>query len=100
LNKDERIREAQNQARGLLIVAKIDEERINRVWEGFGDDYFLRHSATKSPGTLERFLKQGYKERPLVMASRRSGRRTEIFIYLAIKTICFALITSILISWD
>ncbi|HOW77223.1 MAG TPA: [protein-PII] uridylyltransferase [Candidatus Competibacteraceae bacterium] len=97
IDKDERIREVQNQARRLLHVAKIDEERINRVWEGFGDDYFLRHSADEITWHTRSILKRGHKERPLVMARDDPGRGgTEIFIYTRDQDNLFALITSIL----
>ena len=97
IDKEERIREVQHQARRLLHVAKINEERINRVWEGFGDDYFLRHSADEVTWHTRAILKQGYKARPLVMARDDPGRGgTEIFIYTRDQDNLFALITSIL----
>ncbi|MCB1823011.1 MAG: HD domain-containing protein, partial [Candidatus Competibacteraceae bacterium] len=66
IDKEERIREAQAQARQRLHATKIDGKRINRVWEGFGDDYFLRHSADEIAWHTRAILKKGYHERPLV----------------------------------
>ena len=97
IDKDERIREAQTQARQRLQATRIDEERINRVWESFGDDYFLRHSADEIIWHTRAIIKKGHDERPLVMARddpRRGG--TEIFIYTLDQDNLFALITSLL----
>lgn len=97
IDKEERIREAQHQARRLLHRAKIDEQRINHVWDGFGDDYFLRHSADEITWHTRAILKQGHKARPLVMARDDPGRGgTEIFIYTRDQDNLFALITSVL----
>ncbi len=97
IDKEERIRDVQNQARRLLQVAKIDEERINHVWEGFGDDYFLRHAADEITWHTRAIIKHGYKERPLVMGRADPGRGgTEIFIYTRDQDNLFALITSVL----
>jgi len=97
IDKEERIREVQAQARQRLHVTKIDEARINRVWEGFGDDYFLRHSADEITWHTRAILKKGYSEQPLVMARADPSRGgTEIFIYTLDQDNLFALITSIL----
>ncbi|HHW77891.1 MAG TPA: [protein-PII] uridylyltransferase [Xanthomonadaceae bacterium] len=97
IDKEERIREVQAQARQRLQVTIIDGERINRVWEGFGDDYFLRHSADEITWHTRAILKKGHDERPLVMARDDPGRGgTEIFIYTRDQDNLFALITSIL----
>ncbi len=97
IDKEERIREAQTQARQRLHATKIDEARINRVWEGFGDDYFLRHSADEITWHTRAILKKGYDEQPLVMARDDPNRGgTEIFIYTLDQDNLFALITSIL----
>ncbi|MDG4598018.1 MAG: [protein-PII] uridylyltransferase [Candidatus Contendobacter sp.] len=97
IDKEERIREVQAQARQRLHATKIDEARINRVWEGFGDDYFLRHSVDEITWHTRAILKQGYKGQPLVMARADSSRGgTEIFIYTLDQDNLFALITSIL----
>lgn len=97
IDKEERICEAQTQARSRLYAAKIDEERINRVWEGFGDDYFLRHSADEIAWHTRAILKKGHSERPLIMARDDPSRGgTEIFIYTRDQDNLFALIVSIL----
>ncbi|MBL8250487.1 MAG: [protein-PII] uridylyltransferase [Candidatus Competibacter sp.] len=97
LDKDERIREVQAQARRQLSVTKIDRERIDQVWEGFGDDYFLRHSADEITWHTRAILKKRHDPRPLVMARDDPGRGgTEIFIYTRDQDNLFALITSVL----
>lgn len=97
IDKEERIREVQTQARQRLLATRIDEARIDWVWEGFGDDYFLRHSIDEIAWHTRAILKKGYNEQPLVLARadpQRGG--TEIFIYTLDQDNLFALITSIL----
>ncbi len=97
IDKEERIREVQAQTRQRLQVTKIDEQRINRVWEGFGDDYFLRHSADEITWHTRAILKKGHGAQPLVMARDDPVRGgTEIFIYTRDQDNLFALMTSIL----
>ncbi len=97
IDKEERIREVQTQARQRLHITKIDEARINRVWESFVDDYFLRHAADEITWHTRAILKKGHDERPLVMARDDPNRGgTEIFIYTLDQDNLFALITSIL----
>jgi len=97
IDKDERIREVQAQAREQLKITKIEGARIDRVWEGFGDDYFLRHSADEITWHTRAIIKKGHDPRPLVMARDDPGRGgTEIFIYTRDQDNLFALITSIL----
>ncbi len=97
IDKEERIREVQTQARRRLQGAQIAAERIDAVWEGFGDDYFLRHSADEITWHTRAILKRGHDERSLVMARDDPGRGgTEIFIYTRDQDNLFALITSIL----
>ncbi len=97
IDKEERLSEVQAQARHQLSLTKIDRERIDQVWEGFGDDYFLRHSADEITWHTRAILKKRHDPRPLVMAREDPGRGgTEIFIYTRDQDNLFALITSIL----
>ncbi|MFZ1642319.1 MAG: [protein-PII] uridylyltransferase [Candidatus Contendobacter sp.] len=97
IDKEERIREVQAQTRQRLRATRIDEARINRVWESFGDDYFLRHSADEITWHTRAIIKKGYDERPLIMARDDPNRGgTEIFIHTLDQDNLFALITSIL----
>ncbi len=97
IDKEERIREVQARARRRLQVAKIDERRINSVWDSFGDDYFLRHAADEIAWHTRAILKRGHKEQPLVMTRDDLGRGgTEVFIYTRDQDNLFALMTSIL----
>jgi len=97
LDKEERLREIQAQARQRLSITKIDGERIDQVWEGFGDDYFLRHTVDEIAWHTRAILKKRHDPRPLVMACDDPGRGgTEIFIYTRDQDNLFALITSIL----
>jgi len=97
VDKEERIRETQAQARQRLRLTKLDQEHINWIWEGFGDDYFLRHPADEIIWHTRAILKRGHRKRPLVMARDDPSRGgTEIFIYTLDQDNLFALITSAL----
>jgi len=97
IDKDGRIQEVQAQARQQLSLTKIDGERIAQVWEGFGDDYFLRHSSDEITWHTRAILKKRHDPRPLVMARDDPSRGgMEIFIYTRDQDNLFALITSIL----
>ncbi len=84
IDKEERIKEAQAQAMAQLCKCKqgIDERRLEAVWGGFSDDYFLRYSPEEIAWHSRAVLKQEKEDRALVLARDdpiRGG--AEIFIY-------------------
>jgi [protein-PII] uridylyltransferase len=97
IDKEERIRETQGQARNRLTTNGIDNRRINAVWDGFGDDYFLRHSADEIVWHTRAILKKADDGRPLVLARQDRGRGgTQIFVYTRDQDQIFAVTTSTL----
>ena len=94
IHRDQRIREVQQQARQQLGT-RLDPAQIEPIWERFGDDYFLRHTADEVVWHTRAILKHAQDERPLVMARddpQRGG--LDIFIHTLDQDNLFALITS------
>lgn len=97
IDKEERIRATQSEARVQLLKKGIDEKRIERAWHGFNDDYFLRHSGDEVAWHTRAILKKADDGRLLVMARQDTSRGgTEIFIYTRDQDNLFALTTSVL----
>jgi len=96
-DKEERIHEAQSQARARLLRQGLTDERIKMAWRSFSDDYFLRHSPDEIAWHTRTVLKKANDGRALVMARQDATRGgTEIFIYTRDQDNLFALITSVL----
>jgi [protein-PII] uridylyltransferase len=82
IDKEERIKEAQLQARIELRKQGIDERRVREVWRGFSEDYFLRYSPDEIVWHTRAVLKQAEDGRSLVLAREDAARGgTEIFVY-------------------
>ncbi|HXH02770.1 MAG TPA: [protein-PII] uridylyltransferase [Candidatus Competibacteraceae bacterium] len=95
--KAERIQEVQEEARVRLRQKGIQEARIETVWQGFSDDYFLRHSADEVAWHTRAVLKKADDGRALVLARRDTARGgTEVFVYTRDQDNLFALITAVL----
>lgn len=91
IDKNERIREIQSQACVLLRAREVNEKRIKELWRGFGDEYFLRHSADEIAWHGRAILKKAQDDRALVLARQDEGRGgTEIFIFVRDQEDIFA----------
>ncbi|TCO83707.1 UTP--GlnB (protein PII) uridylyltransferase GlnD [Plasticicumulans lactativorans] len=100
LDKEECIREIQSAARAHLARTGIDRTRIDAVWSGFGDDYFLRYSPDEIAWHTRAILKK--KEStplpPVLVLAREDAARggTELFIYARDQKNLFATIVAVL----
>lgn len=95
IDKDERIREVQALARESLGKQGIDDKRIREVWRGFGDDYFLRHTADEVVWHTRAVLKKADDGRSLVLAREDTLRGgTDIFVYTRDREGVFARMVS------
>ncbi|MFO1433459.1 MAG: [protein-PII] uridylyltransferase [Candidatus Competibacteraceae bacterium] len=82
IDKEERIKEAQAQALIQLCRQGIEEHRIEDVWQGFSEDYFLRYSPEEIVWHTRAVLRKEQDERALVLARDDPVRGgTEIFVY-------------------
>ena len=68
IERAELVRETREEAGRLVAKAGIDAERAAELWDNFGDDYFLRHSADEIRWHTTNILDAG--------GDRRHGRLT------------------------
>ena len=82
IDKDERIGQIQTAALNELLKRNIDQKRIEVVWQGFNDDYFLRYSVDEIVWHTRAILKKADDDRALVLIQRNPARGgTEVFLY-------------------
>ncbi len=97
LNKDELIRETQEQARELLRSQGMDDARIDKVWHGLSEDYFLRYSNEEIAWHTGAIADSAAQDLPLVLLRRETARGgTELFLHARNDDQLFALATSVL----
>ena len=88
-------RETRDEAGELVADSGIDTEIASALWENFGDDYFLRHSADEIRWHTSNILQAGAADTPLVLV--RDGRGgIEVFVYAPDREFLFAASASIL----
>ena len=89
------VRETRDAAARLLADSGIDAGAAARLWDNFGDDYFLRHSADEIRWHASNILDSAAADIPLVLV--RDGRGgIEIFVYAPDREFLFAASASIL----
>ena len=87
--------ETRDAAARLVADAGIGPERAAALWDSFGDDYFLRHSADEILWHTSNILDANAADIPLVLV--RDGRGgTEVFVYAPDREFLFAASASIL----
>ena len=89
------VRETRDDAARLVADSGVDAEAAAGLWDNFGADYFLRHSADEIRWHTSNVLDAGAADIPLVLV--RDGRGgIEIFVYAPDREFLFAASTSIL----
>ena len=95
IERAELARETRDEVSRLVTGAGIETERAAALWNNFGDDYFLRHSADEIYWHTSNILDAGTADTPLVLV--RDGRGgLEIFVYAPDREFLFAASASIL----
>ena len=95
IERAELARETREEAGALVAGIGIDTRRAATLWDNFGDDYFVRHSADEIRWHTSNILDAGAADIPLVLV--RDGRGgTEIFVYAPDREFLFAASASIL----
>lgn len=91
IDQSEHIAEMRGEARRLLHIYGSREETIDRVWQSFPDEYFLRYTADEIAWQTQGILQSDHAERPLILIRHQTKRGgTEIFIYTPIDDRLFA----------
>ena len=97
VDKAQYVEGIQQQVLVELLRKRIDQQRIEAVWQGFSDDYFLRYSADEIVWHTRAILKKADDGRALVLARHNPAHSgTEIFIYTRDVAGVFAYTTAIL----
>lgn len=83
IDKDGRIAEIKAEARALLDGRLPRGAAADSIWQGLGDDYFIRHSPDEIARHTTAIAQQGTNKQPLVLVQELTGRGgSEIFIYM------------------
>ncbi len=97
LEKEELINEVKQEAQDRLAHSGIEAGRAQAIWNAFGDDYFLRHSADEVAWHTHSIAQAAAEDMPLVMIRRYTSRgSTELFVYSIDFPQLFALTTEVL----
>ena len=95
IERAELARETRDEAGRLVAGAGIEAEQAAVLWDNFGDDYFLRHSADEICWHTSNILGAGAADIPIVLV--RDGRGgIEVFVYAPDRKFLFAASASIL----
>ena len=95
IERAEIVLETRDEAGRLVVDTGVDFEMGAALWDNFGDDYFLRHSADEIRWHTENILNAGTDDIPLVLV--RDGRGgIEVFVYAPDREFLFAASASIL----
>lgn len=97
IDKEGLIQETQAEALVDLLKKGCMEQRVQELWQGFGDDYFLRHSRDEIVWHTQAILNKPAGDQPLVLTREdKAHGGTGIFIFTGDRVNLFALITATL----
>ncbi|RYV02201.1 [protein-PII] uridylyltransferase [Shewanella sp. OPT22] len=91
-----RVREHQAKAKKELIKVGFVENDIDKLWQNFNADYFLRHDPNQVIWHTGAIIKHNSEE-PLVLLSKQMSRGgTEVFVYCKNRPRLFANIMAVM----
>jgi len=98
IDKEELIEETQEASRALLKGRRIRKRKINKIWESFTEEYFLRHTPEEIAWHTEQLVKRGAPgPEPLAAVSQETTRGgTAILVYAVYARQNFARVTAAL----
>lgn len=97
LERKERIKESQREARAALKTLGLPTKDVKRVWRTISEDYFQRYSADESVWHTLAIASCGPSDLPLVLLRPQSQRGTaEVFLYTKDEDFIFSQSTAIL----
>lgn len=96
IDKEERIHEIQQQALVQLRRQGVGQKIVKDIWQGFGDDYFLRYASDEIVWHTRAISKKNHRL-PLILARENPNRGgTEVFVYTHDSETVFAKIVTTL----
>ncbi|MBI2379971.1 MAG: [protein-PII] uridylyltransferase [Gammaproteobacteria bacterium] len=97
INRAERIADVQLDAKTLLDAARLPSREVEQLWAQWGEDYFLKYSASQVAWHTMGILRHDARGEPLVMLRKHASEGgTEIFVYIRDQDQLFAAITTLL----
>jgi [protein-PII] uridylyltransferase len=92
--RTELVEETQQQAKLLLRIRDLqDSPKTERLWDSFGEDYFLRFTPDEVAWHTAAVLAHSEREKPLVLLRKGPGG-TDVFVYTKDQDRVFATMTS------
>ncbi|QFT86290.1 Bifunctional uridylyltransferase/uridylyl-removing enzyme [Halomonas sp. THAF12] len=85
MERDDSVRETRDEAHSLLATVGADMDRVDRLWESLGEDYFLQYAPSEIAWQTQGILDHQGSELPLVMISAPTADMaeggTKVFIH-------------------
>lgn len=83
--RDDWVRETREEARSLLASIGADPQRIERLWQSLGEDYFLQYAPSEIVWQTQGILAHGDSQLPLILVSAPTDDMaeggTKVFIH-------------------
>ncbi|PXX98183.1 [protein-PII] uridylyltransferase [Halomonas sp. LBP4] len=67
LDRDDWVQETRSEARSLLAVVGTDMDRVDRLWESLGEDYFLQYAPSEIVWQTQGILAHDGSNLPLIL---------------------------------
>ncbi len=97
IDKQERIREVQDEARELLRRAGASEQEIDAAWRELSEEYFLRYTPDEIAWHTGASARGHPDQAPLVLVRGQSARgATQVFVRTPVSDHLFAAVTAAL----
>lgn len=91
-----RVREHQAKAKKDLLRRGVKEKELDKLWQRFKADYFLRHQPNQLAWHAEAILKHKSKEVLTLISKHTTRGGTELFVYSPDKPKLFATVMAVL----
>jgi [protein-PII] uridylyltransferase len=77
LDRDDWVRETRAEARSLLAAVGAKLDRVDRLWESMGEDYFLQYAPSEIAWQTQGILAHGDSRLPLILISAPTDDMTD-----------------------
>jgi [protein-PII] uridylyltransferase len=77
LERDDWVQETRQEARSLLATVGADMDRVDRLWESLGEDYFLQYAPSEIVWQTQGILAHRGSDLPLILISVPADDMTE-----------------------